>query len=92
MKGLYDLVTVCSERIIFAGKRQSLTKVGKTVMRDDLRVRKPAGRRYRSIVYVPDHEELIVPFSFAPLCASRECYFCVVIMFDDHVFIACSCT
>ena len=52
VKGLYDLVTVCNERTLCVRKGQSLAKAGKTKVRDDLRVRKPAGCWYGSIVKV----------------------------------------
>lgn len=52
VKGLYDLVTVCNERTLCVRKGQSLAKAGKTKVRDDLRVRRPADCWYGSIVEV----------------------------------------
>lgn len=52
VKGLYDLVTVCNERTLCVRKGQSLAKAGKTKVRDDLRVRRPADCWYWSIVEV----------------------------------------
>ena len=52
VKGLYDLVTVCNERILCVRKGQSLVKTGKAKVRDDLRVRRPAGCRYGNIAAV----------------------------------------
>ena len=49
VKGLYDLVTVCNERILCVRKWQSLAKAGKAGVRDDLRVRRPAGCWYGNI-------------------------------------------
>ena len=52
VKGLYDLVTVCNERTLCVRKGQSLAKAGKTKVRDDLRVRRPADCWYGNILGV----------------------------------------
>ena len=52
VKGLYDLVTVCNEHAIYVHKGQSLMKVGKAVVCDDLRVRRPAVCWYGNTAFV----------------------------------------